>query len=166
MPRILGIDPGSRITGYGIIDSDGRRSRHVASGCIRTGKGEFPERLGLIFEGVRQLIAEHAPAELSIEQVFVSKNASSALKLGHARGAAITAAVTAGLPVFEYTPAAVKQALVGTGRADKEQVQHMVRVLLALQGEMGLDQSDALGIALCHAHSNTHLAALARGGPR
>jgi crossover junction endodeoxyribonuclease RuvC len=166
MPRILGIDPGSRITGYGIIDSDGRRSRHVTSGCIRTGKGAFAERLGQIFDGIRALIAEQQPDELAIEQVFVSKNASSALKLGHARGAAITAAVTAGLPVYEYTPSAVKQALVGTGRADKEQVQHMVRVLLNLQGEMGLDQSDALGIALCHAHTSTSLAQIDKAGGR
>lgn len=164
MPRILGIDPGSRMTGYGIIDSDGRRSRHVASGCIRTGKGAFPERLGVIFDGIRALIDEHQPVEFSIEQVFVAKNASSALKLGQARGAAITAAVTAGLPVFEYTPTAIKQALVGTGRADKEQVQHMVKILLTLQGEMGLDQSDALGIALCHAHTNASLIHLAKAG--
>lgn len=164
MPRVLGIDPGSRITGYGIIDTDGRKSRHVASGCIRTGKGAFTERLGVIFEGIRELIDTAAPDHVAIEQVFVAKNASSALKLGHARGAAITAAVTVGLPVFEYTPSAVKQALVGTGRADKEQVQHMVKVLLSLQGEMGLDQSDALGIALCHAHTDASLARQMKAG--
>jgi crossover junction endodeoxyribonuclease RuvC len=164
MTRVLGIDPGSRITGYGIIDTDGRQSRHVASGCIRTGKGEFPERLGVIFEGIRELIATEKPDQVAVEQVFVAKNAASALKLGHARGAAITAAVTAGLPVFEYTPTAVKQALVGTGRADKEQVQHMVRILLNLKGDMGLDQSDALGIALCHAHTSSSLAGIARAG--
>ncbi len=164
MPRILGIDPGSRITGYGVIDTDGRRSRHVTSGCIRTGQGAFTKRLGVIFEGVRELISTASPDHVAIEQVFVAKNANSALKLGHARGAAITAAVTVGLPVFEYTPSAVKRALVGTGRADKEQVQHMVKVLLGLQGEMGLDQSDALGIALCHAHTDASLMRLAKAG--
>lgn len=103
------------------------------------------------------MIDEHAPAQVAIEQVFVSKNPSSALKLGQARGAAIAAAVTLELPVFEYTPRSVKQALVGSGAADKEQVQHMIRILLSLQGRMGLDQSDALAIALCHAHSHATL---------
>jgi crossover junction endodeoxyribonuclease RuvC len=164
MPRILGIDPGSRVTGYGIIDSDGRRSRHVASGCIRTAKGEFSDRLGQIFAGIRELIAAEEPDQVAIEQVFLAKNASSALKLGHARGAAITAVVTAGLPVAEYSPREVKQALVGNGGAEKEQVQHMVRVLLSLQGELGLDQSDALGIALCHAHTSSSLAQIPGAG--
>lgn len=140
-----------------MVDSDGSRSRHVASGCIRTVHSEFTARLGEIFDGIRAVIDEHGPAQVAIEQVFVSKNASSALKLGQARGAAIAAAVTLGLPVFEYTPRSVKQALVGTGAADKEQVQHMIRVLLSLQGRMGLDESDALAIALCHAHSHTTL---------
>lgn len=164
MARVLGIDPGSRVTGYGIIETDGRKSRHIVSGCIRTGKGELPERLGVIFQDIRELIASERPDQVAVEQVFVSKNASSAIKLGQARGAAITAAVTAGLPVFEYTPASVKQALVGNGRAEKEQVQHMVRILLNLKGEMGMDQSDALGIALCHAHTHSSLASIARAG--
>ncbi len=151
--RILGIDPGSRITGYGVIDSDGRHSRHVHSGCIRTGSRDFSARLGEIFLGIRAVLEEYAPDQVAVEQVFVAANASSALKLGHARGAAITAAVVAELPVFEYTPRAVKQALVGTGGAEKEQVQHMIRLLLGLRGQMGLDESDALAVALCHAHT-------------
>ena len=160
MTRILGIDPGSRVTGFGVIDSDGRYSRHVASGVIRTADGEFPERLGQIFTGIQEVIRAHRPDQVAIEQVFVAKNAASALKLGQARGAAITAAVTTALPVFEYTPRSVKQALVGTGAADKEQVQHMIRVLLSLGGRMGLDESDALAIALCHAHSHATLVKL------
>lgn len=154
MTRVLGIDPGSRVTGFGLIETDGVRSRHVHSGCIRTIAGEFPARLGEIFVGLTEVLAEWQPQEVAVEQVFVSRNAASALKLGQARGAAITAIVNQGLPVFEYTPAAVKQGLVGNGRAEKEQVQHMIRVILGLQGKMSLDQSDALAIALCHAHSH------------
>ena len=157
MHRILGIDPGSRITGYGIIESDGRSSRHLASGCIRTQGDDFNARLGQIFEGIRGLIEAERPDQVAVEQVFVAKNAGSALKLGHARGAAITAAVTLALPVYEYSPREVKQALVGSGAAEKEQVQHMVRLILSLKGKMGLDESDALGIALCHAHSHSTL---------
>ena len=154
MTRILGIDPGSRVTGFGVIDSDGRYSRHVASGVIRTADGEFPERLGQIFTGIQEVIRAHRPDQVAIEQVFVAKNAASALKLGQARGAAITAAVTTALPGW------VRQALGGTGAADKEQVQHMIRVLLSLGGRMGLDESDALAIALCHAHSHATLVKL------
>lgn len=149
----MGVDPGSRVTGYGIIETDGVHSRHIASGCIRTADGPFPSRLGQIFDGVRAVLAEWRPDEVAVEQVFVSRNAATALKLGQARGAAVSAIVTTGLDVFEYTPAAVKQGLVGNGRAEKEQVQHMVRVILGLREVMALDQSDALAIALCHAHS-------------
>ncbi len=163
MPRILGIDPGSRITGYGVIDSDGRRSRRCSSGCIRTTGDDFNDRLGQIFAGILAVIEAERPDQVAVEQVFVAKNAASALKLGHARGAAITAAVSLSLPVFEYSPREVKQALVGSGAAEKEQVQHMVRLILSLQGRMGLDESDALGIALCHAHSH---ATLSRTGAR
>lgn len=151
--RILGIDPGSRKTGYGIIDSDGKQSAHVDSGFIDV-KGEtFADRLGCIFQQVSEIIAEFQPVELSIEQVFVNKNIDSALKLGHARGAAICAAVNAGLKVHEYTPKAVKSAVVGTGNASKEQVQHMMSMLLKLEKGLQEDQADALGIALCHAHN-------------
>jgi len=157
VPRILGIDPGSRITGYGVIDSDGRSSRCLASGCIRTTGDDFNARLGQIFAGILTVIDDERPDQVAVEQVFVAKNAASALKLGHARGAAITAAVSLSLPVFEYSPREVKQALVGSGAAEKEQVQHMVRLILSLRGKMGLDESDALGIALCHAHSHATL---------
>ena len=154
MTRVLGIDPGSRVTGYGVIETDGVRSRHLASGCIRTAAGDFPARLGEIFHGVREVLVEWRPQQVAVEQVFVSRNAASALKLGQARGAAISAVVTLDLQVFEYTPAAVKQGLVGNGRAEKEQVQHMVRVILGMQGKMALDESDALAVALCHAHGH------------
>jgi crossover junction endodeoxyribonuclease RuvC len=153
--RILGIDPGSRITGYGLIDSDGVRSRHLANGCLRVqGEDEFPARLGRIFAGVAALIADYGPAELAIEQVFVSKNVASAMKLGQARGAAICAAVNQGLPVHEYSPRSIKQAVVGTGGADKTQVQHMVRMLLNLDAEPASDAADALAVALAHAHAS------------
>ena len=158
MIRILGIDPGSRITGYGIIDSDGRSSRHVASGFIRVEGDSLPERLGMIFREVSAVVAAHAPAEMAIENVFVARNAASALKLGQARGAAICAGVIASLSVAEYTPREVKQAIVGTGAADKAQIQHMVRMLLGLKGDIQADTADALAIALCHAHTGATLA--------
>lgn len=151
--RILGIDPGSRQTGYGVIDSDGNNSQHVDSGCIYVKGDTFPERLGYIFRQVNEIIIEYQPAELSIEQVFVNKNVDSALKLGQARAAAICAAVNAGLKVHEYTPKAIKSAVVGTGNASKEQVQHMMSMLLKLEKGLQADQADALGIALCHAHN-------------
>ena len=158
MPRILGIDPGSRITGYAVIEGDGSRHKHIAHGCIRTVKKSFTERLGEIFSGIVQVIEEFSPEEVAIEDVFVSKNASSALKLGQARGAAICAAVQAGCPVFEYTPREVKLSVVGRGSAEKEQVQHMVKVILNLKGKLQIDASDALGIALTHAHTrSSHL---------
>jgi crossover junction endodeoxyribonuclease RuvC len=154
MRRILGIDPGSRITGFGVIDSDGRRSHHVASGCIRTGGGAFSARLGEIFAGLQDIVRSHSPDEVAVEQVFVARNAASALKLGHARGAAVTAVVTAGCPVYEYSPREVKLALVGVGGAEKEQVQHMVRLILTLGKRLQVDASDALAVALCHAHAH------------
>ena len=163
MRRILGIDPGSRVTGYGVIESDGIRSRHIASGCIRAQGDDFPARLGVIFEGVSEVITQHEPAETAIEQVFLAHNAASALKLGQARGAAVCAAVTRGLPVREYSPRLVKQAIVGTGGADKAQVQHMVRLMLNLVGqELTPDQADALAVALSHAHSDATLGHLTR----
>lgn len=155
MVRILGIDPGSRLTGWGIIDGDGRRSVHVASGVIKAGTGEMGERLKAIFDGVGEIIAAHQPVELSIESVFVARNADSALKLGQARGAAICAALVAGLTLSEYAPRRIKSAIVGTGNASKEQVEHMVRVLLGLRESLQADQADALAAAICHAHSRT-----------
>lgn len=166
MRRILGIDPGSRVTGYGIIDSDGIRSTHVASGCIRLGGEAFPQRLGEIFQQLSQVVAEFSPAEMAIEQVFMSKNAASALKLGQARGAAICACVVSDVPVFEYAARAVKQAVVGTGSAEKGQVQHMVRHILKLEQVLAEDQSDALAVALSHAHANSTLLQLSRAGRR
>jgi len=151
--RILGIDPGSRCTGYGIIAVDGDRATLVRCGVIRSSDGEFAERLGVIFAGLRQVIAESAPTEAAVENVFVSRNAASALKLGQARGAAVCAAISAGLPVSEYSPRSVKQAIVGRGGADKVQVQHMVRVLLHLQEAPEEDAADALAVALCHQHT-------------
>jgi len=151
--RILGIDPGSRFTGYGIIDVRGDRATAVHFGVIKAGTGEFPERLGIIFRGIRDLVVEYRPTEVAVENVFVSKNASSALKLGQARGAAICAAICEDLSVAEYSPRSVKQAIVGKGSADKVQVQHMVCVLLQLRETPQEDAADALGVALCHQHT-------------
>jgi len=164
MRRIIGIDPGSRITGYGVIESDGNRSVHIASGCIRLKQDGLPQRLGAIFQELSELIATYHPAEMAIEEVFVSKNANSALKLGQARGAAICAGVMAQLPVSEYAPRTIKQAVVGSGAADKDQVQHMVKRLLSLSCELTADQSDALAVALSHAHMDTTLNRLAKAG--
>jgi crossover junction endodeoxyribonuclease RuvC len=165
--RILGIDPGSRVTGYGVIDSDGIHSVHVASGCIRGESEDLGQRLGNIFRALGELIDTYHPAELAIEQVFVARNAGAALKLGQARGAAICAAVSRGLGVSEYSPRSIKLAVVGTGTADKVQVQHMVRVLLNLPGEPASDAADALAVALSHAHSSgtrERMGRLAQGG--
>lgn len=151
--RILGIDPGSRFTGFGIIEVQGDRATHVRHGVIRTGTGEFTERLGVIFEELREVIRAEAPAEVAVETVFLSHNAASALKLGQARGAAICAAISMGLPVAEYSPRSVKQAIVGRGAADKVQVQHMVSVLLQLRETPAEDAADALAVALCHQHT-------------
>jgi crossover junction endodeoxyribonuclease RuvC len=152
MIRILGIDPGSRITGYGVIDQDGQHIHYVASGCVRAQGESLAERLGIIFAGVSQIILEHQPQEMAIEQVFMNKNADSALKLGQARGAAICAGVQAGVPVEEYAARQIKQAVVGRGGATKEQVQHMMCVLLSLQKTPPSDAADALGVAVCHGH--------------
>jgi len=157
MTLILGIDPGSRITGYGVVRDTGRSCEYVASGCIRTGNGSLAERLQIVFRGVSEVIRTHGPVTMGIEQVFMSRNADSALKLGQARGAAIVAAVEAGLEVSEYTATQVKQAVVGTGAADKQQVQMMVMHLLGLVQKPQIDASDALGIALCHAHHRQSL---------
>ena len=150
--RILGIDPGSRLTGYGIIDESARGYQYIASGCIRITADYFPDRLKQIFDGVLEVVDRYQPECMAIEQVFMHKNADSALKLGQARGAAICAVQTTGLPVFEYAARQVKQAIVGKGNADKLQVQHMVKILLSIQGALQIDASDALGIGICHAH--------------
>lgn len=170
MTLILGIDPGSRITGYGIIRDTGRGCEYVASGCIRTGSGELPERLNAVFAGISQIIETYQPTTMGIEQVFMARNADSALKLGQARGAAIVAGVQAQLSVSEYSATQVKSAVAGSGRAAKEQVQLMVMHLLKLTKKPQIDASDALAIAICHMHHQQALsvhglsAAKLRGG--
>lgn len=151
--RILGLDPGSRVTGFAVLDCAGGEIRYVISGGIRADGNDFPARLQQIFNGVAQLVAEHQPDEVAIERVFMHRNADSALKLGQARGAALCATFGVPASVFEYAPREIKQAVVGTGAAEKMQVQLMVRRLLKLSGEMGADAADAVAIALCHAHS-------------
>ena len=151
---ILGIDPGSRITGYGIISKEGNRLIHVDNGAIFTQSAtDFPQRLQQIFAGLSTIIEQYRPEAVAVESVFLAKNAQSALKLGQARGAAIVAAVCVGLSVFEYSALQVKQAVVGSGRAEKQQVQHMIKVLLNLPEVAQEDASDALAVAVCHAHS-------------
>lgn len=151
--RIIGIDPGSRFTGFGVIEVAGDRVSCVGHGVIKAGSGDFPGRLGIIFEGIRDLVAEYGPLEAAIETVFISHNANSALKLGQARGAAVCAVISSGLAVSEYSPRSIKQAIVGRGGADKVQVQHMVSVLLRLQEKLEEDAADALAVALCHQHT-------------
>jgi crossover junction endodeoxyribonuclease RuvC len=150
---ILGIDPGSRITGYGLVDSRAGRLSYLASGCIRTGDGALADKLLVIFQSVSQLIQQYQPEQFAIEEVFMAKNAASALKLGQARGAAMVSASSAGLFVNEYSARKVKQAVVGKGSADKTQVQQMVMHILALESAPQADAADALAIAICHAHS-------------
>lgn len=165
--RIIGVDPGSATTGYGVVDSDGRASRHVAHGCIATGQGDFPSRLGIIYRELTAVIREHEPTEMGIEDVFMARNPMSALKLGQARGAAICAGVGAGLPVAEYPARLIKQSIVGTGGAAKQQIQHMVLNLLALGGRnVPADAADALAVALTHAHVRTRPAAVTTGRRR
>jgi len=163
--RILGVDPGLQITGFGVVERGAGRLAYVASGCVKSGSGDLAARLKTILEGLREVIAEHRPDEVAIEKVFVNVNPQSTLALGQARGTAICAAVLAGLPVAEYTALQVKQSVVGNGHARKEQVQHMVRRLLALPGEPGRDAADALACAICHAHG-ARLGALSTRGMR
>jgi crossover junction endodeoxyribonuclease RuvC len=149
---ILGIDPGLRITGFGVIEKSGNRLKYVTSGCVKSGAGDLTVRLKAILEGLGEVIAVNRPHEVAIEKVFLNVNPQSTLALGQARGTAICAAVIAGLPVAEYTALQVKQSVVGKGHAQKEQVQHMVRRLLALPGNPSPDAADALACAICHAH--------------
>jgi len=162
--RILGIDPGLRTTGFGVVDSEGQALHYVASGTIRcdSAAGRLPERLKAIFDGVRELSTRYRPHCASIEIVFVNVNPQSTLLLGQARGAAVTALVSSELDVSEYTALQMKKAIVGHGRAGKEQVQQMVQRLLALPGVPGRDAADALGLAICHAHAARSFAAIAR----
>lgn len=152
--RVLGIDPGSRITGYGIVEQSGTQLLHVDNGAIFTDtSADFAGRLKLIFDGLLEVVERYRPDEVAIENIFFSTNVQSALKLGQARGAAIVAAVHAGLPVAEYTALQVKQAVVGQGRAEKGQVQKMLKALLGLPEIAQADASDALAVAVCHLNS-------------
>jgi crossover junction endodeoxyribonuclease RuvC len=164
--RILGIDPGLRVTGFGLIVVSGSRLQYVTSGCIRNTSGELPERLKIILRDLASVIAAHQPTEVAIEKVFVNVNPHSTLLLGQARGAAISAAVMANIPVVEYTALQVKQAVVGHGKAAKEQVQEMVKRLLALTAAPSRDAADALACAICHAHGSEGFGGMNRSGFR
>jgi crossover junction endodeoxyribonuclease RuvC len=161
MAIILGIDPGSRVTGFGVINARGNGNEYLASGCIRVGQGDLPERLKKIFDSVSELIERYSPQEMAIEQVFMAKSAGSALKLGQARGAAIVATASHSIPVSEYSAKQIKQSVVGNGGADKQQVQHMVKTLLKLPDYPPEDAADALAAALCHAHTQQSLIRMA-----
>ncbi|MCP4271238.1 MAG: crossover junction endodeoxyribonuclease RuvC [Gammaproteobacteria bacterium] len=168
MTIILGIDPGSRTTGYGVIRVDGQKQSYIDSGCIRVVAPNktlpLAERLKIIFDGISNVIADYHPDEVAIEQVFMARNADSALKLGQARGVAMVAASNHAIDVAEYSALAIKKAVVGTGRADKSQVQHMVKSILCLSGKPQSDAADALAVALCHANTRNSLAVLAKSG--
>lgn len=153
MTIILGIDPGSQVTGYGIIKSHGQTNIYLASGCIKVSKHQLGQHLKQIFEGLSKIITTYTPIEVSIEQIFMHRNPNSAIKLGEARGVAMVAASIHALPITEYSARQIKQSVVGYGAAKKEQVQHMVKYLLQLSGIPQADAADALAVALCHAHS-------------
>jgi len=164
--RILGIDPGLRVTGFGIIEKNGANLLYIASGCVKSGNADLSDRLKTILAGLREIIGEHRPQQVAVEKVFVNVNPASTLALGQARGTAICAAVDAGLPVAEYTALQVKQAVVGNGHAKKEQVQEMVKRLLGLAGAPSADAADALACAICHAHGGQGLGAIPTRGFR
>jgi len=165
--RILGIDPGLRITGFGVLDKSGQKLAYVTSGCIKTPpQGDLAVRLKSILDGLAQVIAECRPEQIALEKVFVNANPQSTLLLGQARGTAICAAVMHDLPVAEYTALQVKQAVVGNGHARKEQVQDMVARLLKLAGSPSPDAADALACAICHAHGGQGLGVIATAGYR
>lgn len=165
--RILGIDPGLRVTGFGVIEKHGNQLHYVASGCIKSNDREqLPTRLGTLFAGISEVIATYRPDQAAVEIVFVNVNPQSTLLLGQARGAAMTALVHGGLSVAEYTALQVKQAVVGHGKAAKQQVQDMVVRLLKLEGAPSSDAADALACAICHAHGGQGLGALSTAGYR
>lgn len=165
--RILGIDPGLRVTGFGVIEKHGNQLHYVASGCIKSNDREaLPTRLGTLFAGISEVIAAYRPDQAAVEIVFVNVNPQSTLLLGQARGAAMTALVHGGLSVAEYTALQVKQAVVGHGKAAKQQVQDMVVRLLKLEGAPSSDAADALACAICHAHGGQGLGAMATAGYR
>ena len=150
--RILGIDPGSQIMGIGVIDAEGNSAKHVFSESLRLPKGDLPPRLARIFQRLEMVIEKFQPDLMAVEKVFLAKNPQAALTLGHARGAAILAGVNVGLPIHEYSATEIKKTIVGRGRADKSQVQHMVKVLLNIRTTLDIDESDALACAICHVH--------------
>lgn len=164
--RILGIDPGLRVTGFGVIEKNGANLSYIASGCVKSGNADLADRLKTILAGLREIIGEHRPQQVALEKVFVNVNPATTLALGQARGTAICAAVDAGLPVAEYTALQVKQAVVGNGHAKKEQVQEMVKRLLGLAGVPSADAADALACAICHAHGGQGLGAIPTRGFR
>ena len=168
MTRILGIDPGLRVTGFGVIEKEGNQLRYVASGCIKSNDKEtLPQRIATLFKGISEVVATYQPDEAAVEIIFVNVNPQSTLLLGQARGAALSALVHGGLPVAEYTALQVKQAVVGHGKAAKEQVQHMVVRLLNLGGTPAADAADALACAICHAHGGLGgMAGLGKGAYR
>ena len=163
--RVLGIDPGSQCTGFGVVDAAGPRLTYVASGVIRTANGDFSARLCEIFTCVRSIVAQYRPAEIAIERVFVNRNPDSALKLGQARGAAICGTIDANAEVFEYATRQIKQAVVGTGSAEKAQVQLMMRSMLKLDGPVAADAANALAAAVCHALRGRVRASVAASRP-
>ncbi len=148
---ILGIDPGSRITGFGLIDNHADRIEYIYSGSVKVVGERLPQRLGHIYTAIEEIIQQYHPQHMSIENVFMSRNADSALKLGQARGAAICAGYQSGLEIAEYAPREIKQSIVGNGGANKEQVQHMVKRLLGIKKDLQSDEADGLAIAICHA---------------
>lgn len=170
--RILGIDPGLRVTGFGLIEKQGSQLLYIGSGCIRTSTAQrltpehLPQRLKIILDGLAEIIATYQPQQAAVEKVFVNVNPQSTLLLGQARGAALSALVLADLPVAEYTALQIKQAVVGHGKAAKEQVGHMVQKLLRLDGAPAADAADALACAICHAHAGQGLGSLATAGRR
>ncbi len=166
--RLLGIDPGLQTTGFGVIDVEGSNLRYVASGTIKTTHldlGQLPSRLKVLFDGIREITERYRPDAASVEIIFVNVNPQSTLLLGQARGACITALVSNDLPVSEYTALQMKKAVVGHGRADKSQVQEMVKRLLHLPGVPGKDAADALGMAITHAHVGQAMARMAQATP-
>lgn len=163
---ILGIDPGSRVTGYGVVGLERHRVSHIENGCIKLGSGALDGRLLTLFDSLSEIIERLQPEEVAIERVFMNRNADSALKLGHARGVAMLTACKAGLKLAEYSATQIKQTIVGRGHADKAQVQHMVKALLTLDALPQNDAADALGAAICHAHMREGLAQIALAGGR
>jgi crossover junction endodeoxyribonuclease RuvC len=164
--RVLGIDPGSQCTGFGVLDAAGPRLTYVASGVIRTGQGEFASRLCEIFRCIQSIVAEYRPQEIAIERVFINRNPDSALKLGQARGAAICGTADSNAEVFEYATRQIKLAVVGTGSAEKAQVQMMMRSILKLDAPVPMDAADALAAAVCHALRGRMREGVQRAGSR